>query len=454
MKSDLKKIYIENLGCAKNQVDAEVMLDSLRETGEWEYCELPEDADLIIINTCGFIEPAREESLNTLFGFRVRYPEKKIIMAGCLSERYGRQISGELIEADGFFGNMNLSKIALFARQVMEGQRTELYPDLPDREYFTRKQLFSFPGSGYLKISEGCSHHCRYCAIPLIRGDLRSRPFDEIVSDAKNLISQGVVEINLIAQDLAAYGTDSSGGRGSPGNPENGQFLDLLETLSSLEGNHVIRMLYIHPDDFPTELPRLVNARANILPYFDIPFQHAAIPILHGMGRMGSSGQYLDLIGDIRETLPDAVIRSTFMLGFPGEKRKHIDELLGFVEKAQLDWAGIFIYSPEEGTPAFGERTASAHKRAASRAEGWKQELEHLQNSITEKQLDRWVGREFDVLIEEKIEQEDLLIGRMFAQAPEVDGSTVVLTDSGKPGDIIRCGIRRRVGIDLEAVVL
>jgi len=454
MKLTIKKVYIENLGCAKNQVDAEIMLDSLKETGEWEYCELSEYADLIIVNTCGFIEPAREESLNTLFELRAQYPDKKIIMAGCLSERYGRQISGDLVEADGFFGNMNLSKIPLFAGQIMSGERAELYPGLPEREYFTRKKLFSFPGSGYLKISEGCSHHCRYCAIPLIRGELRSRPFDEIVSDAKNLISQGVAELNLIAQDLAAYGTElnTSKGLGRGRSPGKGKFLDLLETLSSLEGKHVLRMLYIHPDDFPAELPQLVKERSNILPYFDIPFQHAALPVLCGMGRRGSAEQYLDLIGGIRETLPDAVIRSTFMLGFPGEKKNHFDELLDFAGKAQLDWAGIFIYSPEEGTPSFTERTVSSHKRAASRAAGHKQELEQLQNGITEQRLDRWVGRDFDVLIEEKIEQEDLLIGRMFAQAPEVDGSTVVLSDTGKPGDVIRCGIRRRVGIDLVAV--
>jgi len=399
MKLTIKKVYIENLGCAKNQVDAEVMLDSLKETGEWEYCDLSEDADLIIVNTCGFIEPAREESLNTLFELRAQFPDKKIIMAGCLSERYGRQISGDLVEADGFFGNMNLSKIPQFADQIMSGERAELYPELPDREYFTRKKLFSFPGSGYLKISEGCSHHCRYCAIPIIRGDLRSRPFDEIVSDAENLISQGVSEINLIAQDLAAYGTEQNAGKGL----EKSKFLDLLDTLSSLEGQHVLRMLYIHPDDFPAELPQMVKERSNILPYFDIPFQHAAVPVLRGMGRRGSAEQYLDLIGGIRETLPDAVIRSTFMLGFPGERRNHVDELLDFAGKAKLDWAGIFIYSPEEGTPAFTERTASSHKRASTRAEGYKLELEQLQTSITEQQLDRWVGRDFDVLIEEKL---------------------------------------------------
>jgi ribosomal protein S12 methylthiotransferase len=467
----VRKVSIENLGCAKNQVDAEVMLDAMLETGSWEYSDLADTADLIIINTCGFIEPAREESLATLFEMRAEYPDKKIIMAGCLAERYGRQISGELGEADGFFGNLNLPEITVLAEQVMQGDRAELYPDLPEREYFMRRKLFSFPGSAYLKISEGCSHHCRYCAIPLIRGELRSRPFDETIRDAEQLIASGVREINLIAQDLAAYGTEPGrlGGAGHVGEAghvgkavnlgkagrlgkDRLPFLELLDALSTLPGEHVLRMLYIHPDDFPADLPRLVKERENILPYFDIPFQHAAAPVLRGMGRKGSAESYLELLQNIRGTLPDAVIRSTFMLGFPGERKQHVDELMRFVEAARLDWAGLFIYSPEEGTPAYRLRTPDSHKRAARSAEPRKKELEALQTAITEQQLERWVGREFDVLIEEKIEGEDLLIGRMSAQAPEVDGSTVVLSDEGAPGDVIRCGIRRRVGIDLEAV--
>lgn len=438
----MKTFYIENLGCAKNQVDAEVMLASLEETGEWESAQEAEAADLIIINTCGFIEPAREESLGTLFEMRNLYPDKKIVLAGCLSQRYGPEISGELPEADGLFGNLNLHEITTLAGEVMNGEHAELYPELPEREYFTRSQLFSFPGSAYLKISEGCSHHCRYCAIPLIRGELRSRPFEDTLADAKKLIFSGVREINLIAQDLAAYGKDR----------RQAEFLNLLRSISDLPGDFRIRMLYIHPDDFPKDLPALVKERDNIVPYFDIPFQHASSPILRGMGRKGSAGQYLSLLSEIREELPEAVFRSTFMLGFPGERRSSISELERFIEEAQLDWAGFFVYSPEEGTPAFDLRKLTSHKRAAERVAPIRDEMQSLQSSITEARLKRFVGRKYDVLIEEKIEGEDLLIGRIFAQAPEVDGSTVVLSSEGKPGDLIHCGIRRRVGIDLEAV--
>jgi ribosomal protein S12 methylthiotransferase len=442
-RDDRHRVYVENLGCAKNQVDAEVMLAALEENGAWERTAEADEADLIIINTCGFIEPAREESLNTLFALRAAWPKKKIIMAGCLAERYGRQISAELHEADGFFGNLDLGRIPGFAARIMAGERAELYPELPEREYITRRGLLSYPGSAYLKISEGCSHHCSYCAIPLIRGELRSRPFEDVLGDARRLISSGVREINIIAQDLAAYGRDRS---------RRSEFPELLSRLSSLEGSFVLRMLYIHPDSFPGELIRLVKERENILPYFDIPFQHAAQPILRAMGRSGTYESYLDLIESIRAELPDAVIRSTFMLGFPGERASHVARLMHFAEAARLDWAGVFIYSPEEGTPAFGLRSPAGHRAAAKRSESRRQELEALQQSVTEEPLKRWIGREFDVLIEERVAGEELLIGRMFAQAPEVDGSTVVLSDRGEPGQIIRCGIRRTVGVDLEAV--
>ena len=450
----LRRVYIENLGCAKNQVDAEVMLSRLLESGQWSSSDTADAADLIIVNTCGFITDAREESLNTLFDLRSAYPGKRIIFAGCMAEHYGREIGEELVEADGLFGNMDLSRITEIADAVMEGSRAELYPALEDetggdeelsREYITRRRLFSFPGSAYLKISEGCSHHCRYCAIPLIRGDLRSRPAADVITDAADLISSGVREINLIAQDLAAYGTDR-------GKLSGEAFLGLLERLTALDGDFTLRMLYIHPDDFPADLPQFVRAHPKVLPYFDIPFQHAATPVLREMGRRGTADTYLRLLDDIRSTLPDAVIRSTFMLAHPGERKSHIMQLREFLGSASLDWAGFFIYSPEEHTSSYYRRRSDSHARAAGRVREALEELKMLQEQITAQRLQRWVGRELDVLVEEKITGEDLLIGRTFAQAPEVDGSTVVMSRAGEPGELLRCGIRRVVGIDLEAV--
>ena len=441
----MKKFYIENLGCAKNQVDAEVMLESLTESGHWIYSETAEEADLILVNTCGFIEPARIESIDTIFELREAYPEKKIVMTGCLSERYATEISEEFSEVDGFFGNRDLGKITEVADRIEAGEHVVSLPDYPDisgREYMHRDKLLNFAGSAYVKLSEGCDHRCRYCAIPLIRGGLRSRTREQVLDEVKELVDKGVYEINLIAQDLAAFGKD----RGAP------EFMELLDEMSLLPGRFIIRMLYIHPDDFPAGLPALVKNRDKIIPYFDIPFQHAAVPVLRKMGRTGSAESYLKLLESIRQELPDAVIRSTFLLGFVNEDEQARQELLDFIASAQLDWVGSFIYSLEEGTPAFTDRDESTHEEVIAEAEAFKPKLEGLQERITTERLERWVGREFDVLIEEIIPHEDLLIGRIPMQAPEVDGLTVVLSETGSPGDLIRCRITRTVGIDLEAV--
>jgi ribosomal protein S12 methylthiotransferase len=446
--SAMNYVYIENLGCSKNQVDAETMLRELEKTGGWQLCDDARRADLILINTCGFIEPAREESLDAVFSLRSSYPDAKILMTGCLAERYGKQIDRELPEVDGFFGNRDLGYITQAAVEVIGGKRVALfpeYPDITDRDYMRRDKLLSYPGSAYVKISEGCNHRCRYCAIPLIRGSLRSRTQASVVDEVGQLIDRGVYEINLIAQDLAAFGTDRGRASGE-------QFLSLMDELSSIEGDFLLRMLYIHPDDFPADLPALVQERTKIASYFDIPFQHADERVLRKMGRTGNAESYLDLINSIRSQVPDAVIRSTFLLGFTDEDEQARRKLFDFAEAAKLDWAGMFLYSREEGTPAYRDATEKQHKARLASAQKFKGELEQLQENITRQKLKQWVGREVDVLIEEKIEQEDLLIGRHYGQAPEVDGLTVVLSESGKPGDVIRCRINRTAGVDLEAV--
>ena len=456
----MRRVYIEQLGCAKNQVDAEVMLEHLRSAGTWEYTDSPDTADMILVNTCGFIQDARKESIDTLLELRRAYPGAKIMMTGCLAERYAEEMQGAMPEADGFFGNRDLSLVLSAAEAVMDGGqpspdrvRPVILPDYPDIDDFRRGKLFGFPGSAYVKISEGCDHRCRYCAIPLIRGGLRSRDAQGVIDEVKGLIEAGTYEIDLIAQDLAAFGTDlPMAGGGTGKERQGGRFLDLLDRLSSIPGDYRIRLLYIHPDAFHSALPDLVRERTTIHPYFDIPFQHAAIPVLRGMGRTGSSSSYLELIDTIRTKVPESVIRSTFMLGFPKEGRREFEELLDFVSRAQLDWAGSFLYSREEGTPAYDDRSAAGHWFAHRQALGRRRELERIQQQITETRLDRYVGKVYDVLIEEVVEGEDLRIGRMFAQAPEVDGATVILSDAVSPGEVVSCGIRRRNGIDLEAI--
>ncbi|NLK05187.1 MAG: 30S ribosomal protein S12 methylthiotransferase RimO [Spirochaetales bacterium] len=443
----MKKLYMENLGCSKNQVDAETLIKLLADD-QFERTEDATDADLIMVNTCGFIESAREESINTFFSLREANPKAKIVLSGCMAQRYAEDLRSELPEADAIFGNHDLSKIGEVVRKIFAGDRIVLVPSYPapQAEVYERNELLSFPGSAYLKISEGCNHRCSYCAIPLIRGGLRSKERSVILEEARSLIKTGIREINLIAQDLAAYGTDRD--------DKESQFLSLLEDLVSLEGVFFIRLLYIHPDAFPAELPAFIANNPKVLPYFDIPFQHADTEVLRSMGRTGTKESYLALVRKIRETVPTAVLRSTILLGYPGEDEKAFHEVLDFLSQAKLDWVGSFLYSREEGTKAYGLRTEREHKKAHTQASSFQKELQALQAPITEANLARFVGTQHDVLIEELVEGEDLAIGRMYAQAPEVDGLTVVMGRDLKAGQVVRCGIRAVKGLDFEAVPL
>lgn len=448
MDKEKRYLYIENLGCAKNQVDAEVMAHNL-EKDNWVLTDDAAKAELIIVNTCGFIESAREESVNTFFGLNAKYPKKKIILSGCLAQRYGEELKDQLVEANGIFGNRDLSKINEFVEQVTKKRAPKSgnllvpeYPD-PDDESDERDKLFNFPGSAYLKISEGCNHRCGFCAIPIIRGSLRSRPMDAVLKEANRLVSTGVHEINLIAQDLAAYGSDWDG---------KSHFCELLEKICAIEGSFKVRMLYIHPDAFPMELLDLMKRTDKIMPYFDIPFQHASAKLLRPMKRMGDEVVYSNLIQTIRTSLPESVIRTTIMLGFPGDSAEDFEKVYEFVKANRFNWMGSFTYSREEGTYAYGLTDEDAHKALGKEAKKWQKKLQKLQEKISAEMLKTFVGKEYDVLIEELVEGEDLAIGRFWGQAPEVDGLTVVMGRDMVPGQVYRCGITKVNGIDLEAV--
>ncbi|NCB02996.1 MAG: 30S ribosomal protein S12 methylthiotransferase RimO, partial [Spirochaetia bacterium] len=431
----------------KNQVDAEVMVASLAQDG-YESVENAEDASIILVNTCGFIESARQESIETFFALKENFPDKKILVTGCLSQRYAAELDTDLVEADAIFGNRDLASINKVVRKVVSGERVIEVPEYPEVEndYDSRGKLFNYPGSAYLKISEGCNHRCRFCAIPIIRGSLRSRPKSAVLEDATRLIEQGVKEINIIAQDLAAYGTDTEA--------KSSTFLDLLESIALLQGDFVIRLLYIHPDAFPLALLDVMKKYPKILPYFDIPFQHADTKVLRKMGRVGDKETYLNLIKTIRSSFPDAVIRSTFLLGFTYEDEQAIETLYAFIKEANLDYAGTFIFSLEEGTPSYNDVEIDEYNRRVKKALTYQKKVNKLTTSITMKRLERFVGREMDVLIEELVEQEELAIGRTHYQAPEVDGLTVVMGKNLVPGSYVRCGIKKVNGIDLEAIAL
>lgn len=443
-----RRFFIDLYGCAKNQVDAEEISTRLEAAG-WTRVPDADGADLMLVNSCGFIESAKKESIDAVLSHKAARPASRVMLAGCLSQRYPEELGAALSEADAVFGNADLSRVVEAAEAALAGTRPVLAPARVPYRPPERKELFGWKGSAYVKIAEGCSNHCSFCAIPLIRGDLDSRPVDDVVAEIESLLARGVYEIDLIGQDLGSYGRDSGGGQLLPA---------LLARLSALEGDFRVRMLYIHPDRFPLEILDACERDPRVLPYFDIPFQHGSPRILKAMGRKGDPDAYLGLIGKIRDRLPDAVIRSTFLVGFPGETEEDFALLREFQERSRLDWLGAFAYSKEEGTAAAKLKGAVPKKIAGRR----KAELEAAQTAITEERMARFVGREFEVLIEERIEAPDgegagadgsdeaFSLGRAWFQAPEVDGLCVVRGEF-EPGAVVKARTFALRGVDLEA---
>ena len=458
-KTFRKTLYLENLGCAKNQVDGEALVSVLLDRG-WLLADTPDEAGLIIVNTCGFIEAARKESINSIMDFRRRYPRAKIIAAGCLSERYAEELAEQLYEANGIFGNRDLARIADFAESLCRetspktpytgrlsathGGRLLLPVDYADTP--PRKKVFSPPGCVYIKAAEGCDNACAYCAIPRIRGRLRSRSAESIAAEVKDFLAQGITEFNLVAQDLGSWGRDFSPPANLPA---------LLSAILDIPGDFRLRLLYIHPEHFPREALALCRGDARLLQYFDLPFQHASGRVLAAMGRKWSAAENLALVRGIRQALPDAVIRSTFLVGFPGETDEDFQALRDFQEKAAFDWLGCFAYSAEEDTPAYalhGKKGMRVYKRIAAAR---KRSIEEAQIPITEKRLGRFVGTQAELLVEENVGGEKLALARAWFQAPEVDGLTVIATDTPlAPGTRVMAKITRQNGFDLEAVIV
>jgi len=436
----IKKFAIENLGCSKNQVDAEIMAAVLIRKG-WTFCqENPEEAEVIIVNTCGFIESAKKEAVDTLLSISSQYPDKKVIAAGCMAQRYPEELKKSMPELAAIFGNSAPELIADLLGNPLSGQ--VYIPDSPS-QYPMRERLLSFKGSAYVKIAEGCNNNCRYCAIPLIRGAVKSRPKNDIIKEIKMLLRQDVFEFNLVAQDLSHYGVDL----------DQGDLVELLKSISAIEGDFWVRLLYIHPDHFPLEILELMKKDSRILPYFDIPFQHADSRVLKGMGRKGDRQTYLELLKKIRNEIPNAVFRSTFLAGFSGENKKTAGELLRFQEEARFDWLGVFTYSPEEGTLAFRESRRIRSFFERRQGQRIKKQVENRQIEIMTENLNRFLNQELLFLIEEEIPDEDLFLARGYMQAPEVDGLTVIHGENLKTGDRVKARIVKVNGADLEAVV-
>jgi ribosomal protein S12 methylthiotransferase len=442
------RFYLDQHGCAKNQVDGEEIIVRLEDAGHVEVGTAAE-ADLIIVNSCGFIESAKKESIDAVLGYRGSLPGKRILLAGCMAQRYAKELALELPEADGIVGNADLSAVVLAAADLEAGGRPVIVPEAAASiGTVRRRRLLDWPGTAHVKITEGCSNNCTFCAIPLIRGRLRSRGLSEIVAEIADFVARGTREIVLVGQDLGSFGRDLAPPVAGPGR----QLLpELLSAISALDGDFRIRVMYVHPDNFPLAILPLMQADRRLLPYFDLPFQHASPSILARMNRRGNQDKYLDLLATIRSALPDAMLRSTFLLGFPGETDADFEVLRDFQEKARLDWLGSFAYSREEGTGAAGMKGKVAARTVASRRAA----IEEAQERITHERLQRFIGRELEVLVEEPLEEEDggYSIGRAWMQAPEVDGLTVI-RGVFAPGAMLKVRVLAVAGVDLDAEAL
>lgn len=434
-----KTVYIESLGCAKNQVDSEKMAALLEKSG---YIVVNDslEADCIIVNTCGFIQSAKEEAIETIFeAVRLKSEGKcrKVIVAGCLAQRYPQVLEKEFSsdEVDAIFGVGDLSKIV----EVLEkGQRVVLIPERVEDSLMDRK-VIGFPGSAYLRVSDGCSNHCAYCTIPVIRGELYSRKKEDILREFEGLLPDTLKEINIISQDTTNYGLDLYGKRA---------LLSLMKELDKqMKDGQWMRVLYLHPDHICNNFLDGLEKLTHFVPYFDIPFQSASETILTRMGRSGSKEKYRKLIHDIRERFPQAVIRSTFIVGFPGERKEDVELTCDFIQEAGIEWVGTFIYSDEEGT----ESWKYPEKVPLETAKRWNHKVIRTAEKTSAICLERFVGKEEKVLIEERID-DDLCLGRFWGQAPEVDGVTVVDSSKAKPGDFLDVKVMKLNGKDFFAV--
>ena len=508
-KNDNRKstVRLINLGCAKNVVDSEEMLGVLAGQG---YCIDGGDgrADVVIINTCGFIDSAKQESIDTILGtleLKKTGEVRKVVVAGCLVQRYASELATEIPEIDAFLGTGKMGRIAGVIDGLV-GNRTDgnggmrkwandrpisatprissistdnLVPQKPHHRWLDvpTRVLSTAPWTAYLKISEGCDHRCTFCAIPSFRGDHVSKPLDRILEEAEMLARSGVKELNLIAQDSTQYGYDLY---------QKPMLPTLLRELSGVEGVHWIRLFYCYPSRVNAEVIEAIATTPNVCQYIDMPLQHADDEILRAMKRPMSGEKYLQLLKRFRDSSPDVAIRTTFIVGFPGETEAHFDNLLRFVDKAQFDRAGVFEYSVEDGTPSadLPDRVPARVKRSR------KDRLMRLQQQISLSRNRAWVGREVEVLVEKvrsigameswsngnarqarSAETEHgcngqsitpslhrsttpSVCGRSFRDAPEIDGQVFVSGTHAEPGEFINVRITEAKEYDLMGLTV
>ncbi len=444
MGKELKTVFLVSLGCARNQVDSELMLGKLAASG-WTVVGGPEEATAIVINTCSFIESAANESIDAILEmatYKKDGPCRKVVVTGCLPERYREQIRTELPEVDAFLGTGAYDEIL----RTIDGPVAKgicLLPDpdaiIPQRPDAPR-ELDADSAVAYLKIAEGCSRHCTYCIIPKLRGRQKSRSLVDIVSEARLLAAKGIKEVVLVAQDTTFYGRDIGTEYG---------LAELLDGLAGACPDLWIRVLYGHPESIRPEVFAVVDRYANICSYFDIPIQHASDRVLKKMGRHYTADSLLKLFNEIREKVTGAALRTTIITGFPGETEGDFETLAAFVRRVRFDHLGVFTYSDSEDLPS---HKLPGHVPAGPAMER-RDQLMALQLDISRENNRRWLGAVVDVLVEENPEP-GVFIGRTMFQAPEVDGLTILHADNIEKGTIVRARIEDALEYDLVGKVL
>lgn len=435
----MTKVAFIGLGCEKNIINTEKMMGQCKNAGFQLMDEL-EQVDVAIINTCGFIESAKTEALETIFEVAQLKAEgkvKKIILAGCLVQRYQEEIAEELPEVDGFLGVGSFQEIAEAVEAVMKGERVSRFGDLANLQLEGERILTSAPATSYLKIADGCNNRCAYCCIPMIRGDFKSRPMENIIEEAEKLVAEGTRELILIAQDTTNYGIDLYGER---------KLCALIREIAKIKDLQWLRLLYLYPDKVSDELIQLMAEEEKIIPYIEMPIQHASGKILSAMNRPGDDESLLETIEKIRAKLPNVALRTTLIVGFPGETDEDFEILCNFVRAAKFDKLGVFTFSPEEGTPAY----EMPHQIDEPIKERRREILEMIQAEVAEEKQAALIGKDLTVLVEGYDRFGECWYGRSFMEAPDIDGKIFFTCQSAvKSGDFVTVTIEETMDFDL-----
>lgn len=440
------KLALISLGCSKNLVDSEHYLGILSKRKGMELTSEISEADIVIVNTCGFIGDAKEESIETILEiseFKETGNLKKLVVAGCLAQKYSEEILKELPEVDAVIGTGDIDKIEKVVNEILENKKvveTRSMTFLANAN--TDRLLTTASHTAYLKISEGCNKACTYCIIPQMRGKLRSRTIEDIVKEAKKLVDSGVREINLLAQETTEYGIDLYGDK---------KLASLMKELCKIEGLKWLRTYYMHPEYVTDELIEVMKSEEKICKYFDIPIQHVSDNILRNMARAKSGKQVKDVLTRIRKAIPEATIRTTLIVGFPGETEENFQELMDYVKEFKFDYVGVFKYSREEDTVAYNLPNQIPEEVKEKRYS----ELVNLQSEIAERKNKRLLGQEIEVMIDGiSSESEYLLEGRTRGQALEIDGKVLTTDGTAKPGEIVKVKFEQNFEYDFVGPIV